>query len=291
MIVSDFRLLAYYVEIVRAGSIRGAANKLSLSPAVVSTALSDLEKILGVTLLRRTTRNMDVTEAGKEFFARAVKVLDAFNDAMSFAGEREAKISGPVALTVPVELALHWLPPLLAEFQNRNRDVDIDLHADDAEINLQRSRYDIALRATISREISDDAIANIPLELVCAPALNPGGFGSLKQALANLSLIGTGSKQLSGTLSAIHRKTGRISHIPVTAGVRVNNHAAAQQLAKQGLGAALLMTSALQEDLAHGTLVPISRAHSFGFVQVRMIYRDRLPSPAALALGRFLSNA
>ena len=45
------------------------------------------------------------------------------------------------------------------------------------------------------------------------------------------------------------------------------------------------MASALKEDLAHGTLVPISRTHSFGFVQVRMIYRDQLPSPAALRRG------
>ena len=113
--------------------------------------------------------------------------------------------------------------------------------------------------------------------LSCAPELKPDGFGSLKQALAHLSLIGTGREHLDASLSATHRKSGRMISIPVTPGVRVNNHAAAQQLAKQGLGAALLMASALKEDLAHGTLVPISRTHSFGFVQDRMIYRDRLP--------------
>ena len=58
MNAGDFRLLYYFVEIVKAGSIRGAARHLRLSPAVVSTALSDLEAALSVTLIARTTRKM-----------------------------------------------------------------------------------------------------------------------------------------------------------------------------------------------------------------------------------------
>ena len=63
--------------------------------------------------------------------------------------------------------------------------------------------------------------------LSSAPELKPDGFGSLKQALAHLSRIGTGREHLDASLFATHRKSGRMTSIPVTPGVRVNNLAAA----------------------------------------------------------------
>ena len=65
-----------FVEVARSGSFSAAARKLGLSTTAVSRHVAELEQELGVTLLRRTTRNVSPTETGASYLPRAAAILD-----------------------------------------------------------------------------------------------------------------------------------------------------------------------------------------------------------------------
>lgn len=288
MVINDFRLLAYFVEIVRAGSIRGAARHLSLSPAVISTALRDLEAVIGATLLKRTTRTMTLTETGSVMFERAVAAMDAFENAMAVGEKSGGQVEGKLGVTLPVELALTWIPGLLEEFQSRHPGIDMIIHADDREIALAKSDFEIAIRAKYSAEPVAGAITNIPLTLVCAPVPDHSPGTRLQTRLDERGFVGMPIQTESGTLPAKDRKTGKVRHLKIRWQATLNNQYVSREFAKQGIGAALLMSTSVSDDIARGELVAMGADLDFGYVSVRMVHRDRRPSPAALAFETFL---
>ena len=68
--------MTVFVEVARAGSFSAAAHRLNLSTTAVSRHVADLERMLGVTLLRRTTRHVSPTEAGARYLPRARAILE-----------------------------------------------------------------------------------------------------------------------------------------------------------------------------------------------------------------------
>jgi DNA-binding transcriptional LysR family regulator len=90
--------IAAFTSVVEAGSITGAARRLAISKSVVSERLTDLERMLGTKLLRRTTRALSLTDDGKTFLERAQEILRRVDNAASEMSERRSSLE---------DLALH----------------------------------------------------------------------------------------------------------------------------------------------------------------------------------------
>ena len=288
----DLRLLAYFVEVVRAGSIRGAAAQLSLSPAVVSEALSELEEILGATLITRTTRSMTLTDIGGAVFHHASEVVAAADEAMTAAGAATKRPTGRVRITLPVELSIAWLPPILRGFEAQFSEIRVEVSADDAMVSLPTSTFDLAIRTTFSRNdrAGGDVCDSLPLELVCAPGLIDDPSEPLDARLKRIGIFGsTVSGRRERRVAAFPRANGgRAIQIDAPSRFVVDNQAVAHKLALEGFGAALLIGVGVADDLAAGRLARVDERYGYGFVIARIAQRDRYPSAAALALRQFL---
>ena len=146
MNVQHFRLLFYFVEVAKAGSIRGAASRLGLSASVISASLSGLEDVLGVSLLRRSTRHMELTPDGLKYLEKAVIAIDAFADVFEDLNTPAQETEGRVLISLPTELAAVWVPTVIAQFKKEFPKIEVLVHADDAKINVKTSEHDIAVR-------------------------------------------------------------------------------------------------------------------------------------------------
>lgn len=284
----DLRLLRYFVEVVRAGSIRKAADELRLSPTVVSEALAQLEDKLGVTLLKRTTRTMRLTSIGQEVFGRAADMASAGEQALELARKAAAKPAGPLSLTIPGELCLSWLPGPLKSFEAAFPEVEATVVVDDTAVALDQSDFDVAIRAEFSKsaQARSDVLRHIPLDCVCAPDWTPES-APLSQSLGRIGLIGRPGAPL-GRQSVWAAKAGDGAWIDAPCRFHTTEHVVSHRLALEGFGAVLLMRPTVAEDLAENRLVSVSPAHSFGFVAVSAKFRDKHPTAAARALGRHL---
>jgi DNA-binding transcriptional LysR family regulator len=158
-----------FVTVVTEGSFTRAAERLAISPQLVSKYVSQLEQHLGVRLLNRTTRRIHLTEAGTAYLQRAQQVLAEIDDMESQLGDLQTQARGLLRISAPVSFAIRHLAPLLNDFQRAHPAVGIDLQLNDRKVDIVEEGFDIAMR--IGRLKSSSLIAKriAPVRLVmCA---------------------------------------------------------------------------------------------------------------------------
>lgn len=138
--------IAAFIAVVEGGSISEAARRLRLSKSVVSERLAELEKSLGGTLLRRTTRKLTMTEDGVAFLDRARRIIREIDDAAADMAERRGALAGPLRIAAPVTFGRLHLGPALYPFLARNPGIELTLDIDDRRVDLSSGGYDAAVR-------------------------------------------------------------------------------------------------------------------------------------------------
>lgn len=161
-----------FVTVVSEGSFTRAAERLELSPQLVSKYVSRLERHLGVRLLNRSTRRVSLTEAGGRYHQRALQLLADLDAMESELSEIQTQAQGTLRISAPVSFATHHLPALLSAFQRAHPAVSIDLQVNDRKVDIVEEGFDIALR--IGRLKSSSLIArritSIRVLLCASPA-------------------------------------------------------------------------------------------------------------------------
>lgn len=171
-----------FVTVVAEGSFTRAAERLALSPQLVSKYVSQLEQHLGVRLLNRTTRRLHLTEAGAAYRQRAEQVLTEIDEMENALGELEGQARGRLRISAPVSFAIRHLAQLINDFQRAHPAVDIDLQLNDRKVDIVEEGFDIALRIGHLKSSSLIAKRIAPVRLVlCASPDYLKAHGSPKQ--------------------------------------------------------------------------------------------------------------
>ncbi len=177
-----------FVTVVTEGSFTRAAERLNMSPQLVSKYVSRLEDHLGARLLNRTTRKIHLTEAGSRYAQRAQLVLDDIDDMDSQLTDLQQNAQGLLRISAPVSFATLHLAPLLCRFQRAHPAVSIDLQLNDRKVDIVEEGFDIALRIGHLKSSSMIAklIAPVRLIMCAAPAyLEKHGTPSSPDELKN----------------------------------------------------------------------------------------------------------
>jgi DNA-binding transcriptional LysR family regulator len=134
-----------FVRVVDAGSFSAAASQLGVGQPAVSKAVAQLEERLGVRLLLRSTRRLNLTDAGKTFYENAKRAIENVNQAELIA-RGDAGLSGTLRVSAAICFARIHVLPRLPEFLAMHPEVDIDVLMDDRIVNLVEEGVDLALR-------------------------------------------------------------------------------------------------------------------------------------------------
>lgn len=138
--------IALFNRVVETGSFSEAGRQTNLAPSSVSRRIVDLEGWLGATLFHRTTRKLNLTEAGREFHERTRNILLDLEEARTTAAGLENKPAGLVRISVPASLEQH-IVVATALFQARWPDVSFGLTSTDLIVDLVAEGFDLAIRA------------------------------------------------------------------------------------------------------------------------------------------------
>ncbi|WP_144779703.1 LysR family transcriptional regulator [Marinobacter maritimus] len=158
-----------FVTVVNEGAFTRAADKLDMSPQLVSKYVSQLEQHLGVRLLNRTTRQIHLTEAGTSYHQRAQQVLHDIDDMESQIGDLQTEARGVLRISAPVSFAIRHMAPLLSEFQKAHPGVGIDLQLNDRKVDVVEEGFDVVLRIGHLKSSSLIAKRIAPIRIVvCA---------------------------------------------------------------------------------------------------------------------------
>ncbi|MBN3762182.1 LysR substrate-binding domain-containing protein [Burkholderia sp. Ac-20365] len=148
----DTVLLRTFLEVVDSGSFATAAERLALTPSAVSGHIKRLEQIAGVSLLARTTRRLELTQAGETLYAYGRNILDLEREVR--AKLRGAPLRGLLRVGASEDFAGTWLPQVLQRFRQWHPEATIDLKVGitaDLLRQQERGRLDLVFGKQCSR--------------------------------------------------------------------------------------------------------------------------------------------
>lgn len=137
-----------FSEVVRAGSIRGAARGLGLDHATVSRRLANLEATLAVKLLVRAASGVQLTAAGEELRATTLEVGREIQSAARRISGANAPYSGRIRLSTHAILGTQFLIPSISEFRTSHPQMEVDLELSSQVVDLAMNQADVAVRVT-----------------------------------------------------------------------------------------------------------------------------------------------
>ena len=143
----DFNEVAIYIQVVQEGSFSQAARKLGMPNSTVSAKVSNLEKRLGVTLIQRTTRKLNITPAGVAYFKRCIQGMEEIKAAEAEIANAQGEPLGLLRLTAPSELGSSILPSIISQYSKKYPKARVELLLTDRRVNLLSENVDLAIRA------------------------------------------------------------------------------------------------------------------------------------------------
>ena len=143
---SYYGQLNVFQIIAQEGSISAAARKLQIAVPSASQSLKLLEQKIGVSLFHRTTRNIQLTDAGRELLARTETAMITLNQALDEIQHFNSEPSGTVRITLSRFAYQLILRPHLAEFSERFPKIQLEISLNDALVNLLEDGFDLGIR-------------------------------------------------------------------------------------------------------------------------------------------------
>ncbi|MDZ7593785.1 MAG: LysR family transcriptional regulator [Thiobacillus sp.] len=140
---ADMQML---VSVVEGGSISAAAERLHLAKSAVSRRLAELETRLGVSLIHRTTRRLNLTDSGRAYYDRSVAILADLEEAEAAVSQAHQALKGRLKVALPHSFGLLHLAPLIQEFMTQHSEVRFELDFNDRQIDLMQEGFDLAIR-------------------------------------------------------------------------------------------------------------------------------------------------
>ena len=239
-----------FSQVVEEGSFSAAARRLGISKASVSREVSALERRLGAQLLRRTTRQMSLTEVGDVFHERCKRVLEEAEAAELSVSRLQAAPRGAIRMAAPMSFGHLQLAFRLPRFLARYPSVQVDMDVTDRVIDLVHEKMDLSVRIRRPREGNYVIRKLCPIRfLLCAsPAyLEARGAPSEPGDLRDHNCLSYHGPKETWPFS-----TGEF--IEARGSFSVDNGDALRQAALAGLGLVYLPTFVVGDDLRAGGL-------------------------------------
>jgi DNA-binding transcriptional LysR family regulator len=247
-----------FARVVELGGFSAAARAFRMSPSAVSKLVARLEARLGVRLINRSTRKLQLTPEGTAYYDRSIRILDDINTA-----EREAAVGatprGRVRVNTSVPFGLHWLLPLLPGFLELHPGVSVDVALTDTVVDLMEERADVAIRVGPLREsrLLARKLGESRMVVVAAPAyMKQRGTPQTPSDLTRHNMLGfCFSKQIDGW--PFRDSKGGIVSVPPVGNALVSDGEAMQRLTVAGAGLSRLARFHVDADIKAGRLVPV----------------------------------
>lgn len=246
--------MALFVEVVKARGFRNAAEAVGIPNSTVSRRISALEKAIGLRLLHRTTRKIELTEAGQIYFERCKPIVDEAKLAHEQLGEMLAQPSGLLRVSLPVDFANIYLAPLIAGFSRCYPGISFDFDLTPRLVDLVSEPFDVAIR--MGKPPDSNLIARQLANLACHLYASPryleqsGELGHPADLTRHECL---GFRTARPTVWTLHHAEQSIE-VAVGGRFQLNSVGLIRRLAALDLGVALLPEEIVADDVAQGRL-------------------------------------
>lgn len=271
-------------------SFSRAARQLGISAPLVSRQISALEKHLGIRLFNRSTRVVELSEAGERYYPRALELIEHLRQLESDVGDLGKRPGGLLRISVPMDFGRLFMGQALREFLSLHPDIRLQVTYEDRQAQLIEEGVDAAIR--IGR-LTDSSLVARKLDSACLACfaspdyLAVHGMPKAPAALKRHKLL-----EYSLTNTPRQWRFDRSEDVVDIHGqwrFSANNGRALAEMASRGLGIMRAPEFLVQDFVADGRLVEVLQDYRSEPVNISFLYLDRKFKPVKItALADFL---
>jgi DNA-binding transcriptional LysR family regulator len=284
--------MALFVNVVNAMSFTRAAERLGMPKSSLSRRIAELERAIGVRLLNRTTRHIELTEAGAAYHARCTEIVEAAEVAHEELADLIRTPRGHLRVSMLPDMAVVFFAPLLAIFSRRHPLITFELDLSPRRVDLLSEGFDLAIRAGDLADSSMTArrLALIESRLYAAPDyLAAHGTPTHPAELADHACL----RLPLGAAGGLWRfsRGSEIVEVAVNGAFAVNHMGMVRRLAEQGLGIGFIHQGMARDAVTAGTLVPLLADWSLPATPIYAFTASRLLPAKVRTFVDFLAAA
>ncbi len=289
--LSALRDMTLFVEVARTGNFSRASANLGVPGATLSRRIAEMERKFGVRLFDRTTRRVELTDAGRRYFERCGNLVDQARLAQEALRESAEGPTGHVRVSMPVDMGVNHVGPLLPEFTRRYPGISFELDLSPSHRDLVGEHVDVAIRigAVKGDQLIVRRIGTVEMLMFAAPAyLQRHGQPQQPADLVEhecLNLPAPGREVRWRLL-----RDGATTEVTVRARVATNSQGLMRMLAERGLGIAVLSHALAREAVNAGRLVQVLQGWSLPALPVHAVMSSRLQPASVRVFVDFLAT-
>jgi DNA-binding transcriptional LysR family regulator len=263
--------MVVFAQVIEQGSLSAAAKHLGLSRAVVSYHLKKLEAQLDVKLLNRSTRSINLTEAGQAYYERCRVIAEQASAANQQIENFKNEPIGLLKITCPVNVGLQTVVPALNEFKKIYPKIELDVMLTDEVVNIIKEGIDLAIRGAPLPDsgLQASKLATLNTCLCGAPdyflqygrPTKPADLAEHQWVIYKLT---------SGVLTL--KKGSRSFSIATQGSISTNNAAARTAFVEAGHGLARIPTYDAWPKIQAGTLETVLDDYTFNDINVYGVF-------------------
>ncbi len=256
--MQDLNDLRYFAAVVDHGGFSSAGRALGIQKSRLSRRILLLEERLGVRLLNRSSRRFSVTEIGREFHERCVAMLVEAEAAEQIVAEVQSEPRGVVRMSCPTGLLSFQFGELIARFMMQNPGVQVHLESTNRRVDVIAEGFDLAIRVRfppleatdlVMRRLDDSAVCLVAAPGVVNSAATPAD-------LPNLPSLDQGPPRRDHAWQ-LHHANGQVATVPHSPRLVTDDLTVLRMAAIAGVGAVLLPTIMIWDDVRAGRLVQV----------------------------------
>ncbi|MBT0725575.1 LysR family transcriptional regulator [Rosenbergiella sp. S61] len=282
--------MVLFVEVARVRSFRRAAEALGIPNSTLSRRISELEKAIGLRLLHRTTRKIELTEAGQLYYARSKHIVDEVRLVHEQLSEMLEQPSGILRVSLPVDFATLYLAPILVDFAGHYPGITFEFDLTPRRVDMVTEPFDVAIRMGKLEESGLIArlIGRHSRQLYASPGyIEASGEPAAPADLAVHECI-------CMTKVSTWNLQQKMNKVEVEVGVRgrftLNSVGMIRTLALKHQGIALLPEKIVADDLASGRLRRVLPEWTGSTVSIYAVTETRLTPAKTQRFIEFLSS-
>jgi DNA-binding transcriptional LysR family regulator len=279
-----------FLTVAETGGFSAAARALGTSTAMVSRRVGALERHLGIRLFNRSTRQVELSEAGETYYPRCCELLDQVDLVESEVTGFGRTPRGNLRISVPMDFGQLFLQPAIREFLSRYPEICLDVRFDDRQVDLVREQIDLAIRIS---HLPDSSLVSRKLGSACLGCyaspdyLAQHGAPQHPAELAQHQLLDYTLSRTPGRWT--FEEDGQAFAVPVSGRLAANNSRVLAEAACLGLGIIRNPEFLVQDLLKKGRLIEVLTAFRSAPLDISMVYLHRRFRPATLtAFADFL---
>lgn len=267
----QLKSMVVFAQVIEQGSLSAAAKQLGLSRAVVSYHLKKLEAQLDVKLLNRSTRSINLTEAGQAYYERCRVIAEQASAANQQIENFKNEAVGLLKITCPVNVGLQTVVPALNEFKKIYPKISLDVMLTDEVVNIMKEGIDFAIRGAPLPDSGLQASKLATLETcLCAAPKYFNEYGHPKTPADLSSHQWVIYKLTAGVITLT--KGSRSYSVQTKGSISTNNAAARTAFVEAGHGLARIPTYDAMPKIKAGTLERVLADYRFSDINVYGVF-------------------